>query len=652
MGDYKSSSTPTHEGEQHLIAAARHIMQALRSSSFLTDDLRKTLSDLESHLSAIAAITESKTEEFSEFEKRLKSAEEKVFSWESNNQIMIWDSGPVEASNYLKSIDEIQTLIQNFTSLSVDENGKHKELFYRADSVLQLAMSRLEEELIHILVRYKQYPEPEYMSFRLSGADIVYDESFVSVDEESIEEASQRNRYTNESDDYYVVDLVQPLAIPHLKSIAKAMFASNYGYEFCHSFINTRKYALDEYLVVLGVQIFSIEDVLKMEWTSLNLEIKKWSWIMKIIIRVYLASEKWLCEQILAEFGSVSSFSFLDISKATMACLLNFGEAIAMGSRRPEKLFSLLDMYEVLADLLLDIDALFMEETGSFIRIEFHELMKSLGNLAKTTFLEFGNAIATSNTSSNPFSGGGIHPLTRYVMNYIKTLTEYGRTLNFLIKDQCIEDSNSALELEDRQGIEDLFSSTFYPTAHHLLSITSTLKSSLDSRSKLYKDAALQHVFLMNNIHYMVQKVKSSKLMFFFGDEWIREHIAKVQRHATSYERATWSSVLSLLRDDNQQSHSFSKANFRERCRAFSIAFEEVYKSQTGWSIPDFELREGLQISTAQNVIQAYRTFVGRISGNISDKDVKYTVDDLEKYLFHLFEGSPRSLHHAFIRRR
>lgn len=375
---------------------------------------------------------------------------------------------------------------------------------------------------------------------------------------------------------------------------------------------------------------------------------------MKIIIRVYLASEKRLCDQIFWGYGSVSSFCFLEISKATMTCLLSFGEAITMGPRGSEKLFSFLDMYEVLAALLPDVVDLFIEEKGSVTRNRFHRLTKSLGSLAKTTFVEFENAIA-SNTSSNPLPGGVIHPLIKYVMNYIKTVTEYGNTLSYIINDQYIEDSKSVIESEERQGIEVSSSSTLYPMACHLLSITSTLTSGLDSRSKLYKDSALQHIFLMNNIHYMLQKVNSSNLKHFLGDGWIREHSAKVQKHAISYERVTWSSVLSLLRDesnDNPRSHSLSKTSYRESCKAFSIAFEEIYKSQTGWSIPDLELREGLQISTSQTVIHAYRTFLGRTSDKISDNDIKYTADDLEKYLFDLFEGSPRSLPNSFTRRR
>lgn len=639
MGEF-SSAIPNCEGEQHVIAAAQHIVKALGASKNLNDDLRKILSQLDCHLSAMTIITtESRGEGFGEVEDRLKCAQEKIMSWESRQR----DSDLIEASEYLKAVDEVQTVIEGLRSLSGNENGKQKELLNRADSILQMAMSRLEEEVIHILVQHKQYFEPKYMSFRSCQQNVVvYDESFVSVEDIPLEEASWRSSSSSgiESENYFV-DLIHPHVIPHLKSIANVMFASNYHQEFCQAFIGVRKDALEEYFVILKMENFSIEDVLKMEWRRLNYEIKKWIRSMKIITR-YLASEKWLCDRILGDFGFVNPLCFMQISKASLLHLLNFGAAIAMGTHQPEKLFSLLDMYEVVADTLLDIDSLFLEEADTCVTIEFRELLTNLGDSAKATFVAFGNAIA-ANASTSPFPGGGIHHLTRYVMNYIKTLPIYCNTLNVLLRSQDADVSNPVFEPENGQIVSSL---TQCPMARHLRSITSTLVFKLDSKSKLYKDGALQHIFLMNNIHYIVQKVKGSELGIFFGDKWIRDHIRMFRQHATSYERATWSSVLSLVREDgNVGSSSASKANLKERCRGFSSAFEEVYRNQTGWSIPDIQLRDDLQISTSMKVVHAYRSFIGRNSANLSEKYIKYSADDLQNYILDLFGGSSRSLH-------
>ncbi|KAF5477165.1 hypothetical protein F2P56_003836 [Juglans regia] len=644
MGDFRSV-LPLCEGEQHVIAATQHLVKALRASKNLDDDLRKILSQLESHLSGMTILSpESRGTGFREFEQQFKWAEEKIRGWESNQSLM-WDSDPLEASEYLKAVVEIQTLVEGLQRLSMSGSRKQKELLNQADSILQTAMSRLEEELVHILVKHKQYFDLGNMSFQYYGKDVVYDESFVSVEDMRIEEASQRNNSGNESVDC-VPDLVHPQVIPHLKSIATVMFASNYHQEFCQAFVSVRRDALEEYLVILKVEKFSIENVLKMEWDSLNFEIRKWIRALNVIIQ-YLASEKRLCDQVFGDLGFLNPFCFVEISKVSLLHLLNFGEAIAMGTHKPEKLFRLLDMYEVVADNLLYIDTLFSEEAGTCVRIEFHKLLRRLADSARATLLTFGNAIA-ANASTSPVPRGKIHPLTRYVMNYIKTLPIYCSILNVLLKDQNAASSNPVVELENELEVSSM---AYCPMACHLRSITSILEPKLDSNSKLYKDCALQHIFLMNNYHYMVEKAKSSELKLFFGDEWIREHIVKFKQHATSYERATWSSALSLLGGGRAGSNSTSKTILKEKCRGFIIAFEEVYKNQTGWSIPDPRLREDLQISTSQKVVLAYSYFIGRNSADIGEKYIKYTTDDLEKYILDLFEGSPKSLQRSRSRR-
>ncbi|PIN14527.1 hypothetical protein CDL12_12840 [Handroanthus impetiginosus] len=304
-------------------------------------------------------------------------------------------------------------------------------------------------------------------------------------------------------------------------------------------------------------------------------------------------------------------------------------------------------MYEVLADLIPDIVALYSDEAGSCVRIECQDVLKRLGECTKATFLEFENAVA-SNVSANAFPGGGVHPLTRYVMNYIKTLIDYRKTLDDVLKDQDnkgspISVSPETIEEENADG-----SSSCSPMVIHFRSLISILECNLGDKSKLYKDESLQHLFLMNNIHYMAEKVKNSELRTLLGDEWIRKHNWKFQQHAMNYERATWSSILALLRDEgiqNPGSNSISRTILKERLQSFYLAFEEVYKSQTGWSIPDGQLRDDLRISTSLKVIQAYRTFVGRHINHISEKHIKYTADDLEDYILDLFEGSQKSLH-------
>ncbi|KAG9439085.1 hypothetical protein H6P81_019250 [Aristolochia fimbriata] len=641
-------------GEQ-VIAAAQQIVKALGTSKNPTEDMIKFLSDFDAHLSK-SRMPDSvgRNADRSQVEQRLDIVQDKIMNWDSDES-MIWDSSPEEGSDYLQAVVDVRNLTESLGGLSVEEDNQcENELLQRAHGLLQMAMARLEDEFSHILVKNKQLLEPEQLSFRSGEDDFVSYDSNSSFEADSVECTQERLlRDTSHNAEEYMVDLIHPSSIPDLKCIAEAMFFSHYDRECCQAYSSIRKDALDECLFILEVEKMSIEEVLKMNWSDLNQKIKKWNRAIKIFVRVYLNSEKRLCDHIFKDFGSTSRICFIETSKSSMLQLLNFAEAIAIGPRSSEKLFRVLDMYEGLADLLPDIDALFMEEAGYCVRSEYHEVLKRIGDSIKGIFVAFENAVRT-NTSSNPYAGGGIHPLTKYVMNYIGALMDYSDTLNLLLEDGC-EDQTTALSNSSQaiEGDEEWRSThTVTPMACRLESITSTLESNLDGKSKLYKDISLQHFFLMNNIYYMVQKVKGSELGTLLGDDWIRKHNRKFQQQALSYERASWTLTLSFLKDEgicSPGSSSVSRTVLKERFKSFNLAFEEIYKTQTAWLIADLQLREDLRISVSLRVLQAYRTFLGRYAGHLegsrnSDKYIKFSAEDVENYLLDFFEGSQRSL--------
>lgn len=653
--------------EEQLIAAARQIVRTLGSNRNITSDAKKILADLRIQLSSMTETgekeegnkgenseeEEEKEEEegVNEIEGRLNTIEEKIMRWEEN-QSWIWDSGPDEASEYMAAADEARLLIEKLERLDLKREDQEYKSLLRAHSVLQTAMARLEEEFMNLLIQYKQPFEPEYLSFQSFEEDAAADDEgfIVSLGDDSTEESVPRESVSRGSEDH-TIDLVHPDVIPSLRCIAHQMFDAKYDRECCHAYIISRRDCLDQCLLILEMERLSIEDVLKMKWGPLNSKIKRWIWAVTIFVRVYLASERRLGDQIFGEGEPVSLACFVDSSKASVFQLLNFCEAMSIGRHQPEKLFRILDMYEALAELTPDIDALYSDEAGLCVRTEFHEVLMRLGDCVKTTFLEFGNAIA-SNASSTPFVGGGIHPLTRYVMNYLTTLTDYSETLNLLLKNQEKEDvillsPDMSPDIQENNKVHRSSGGDVSSMTLHFRSVASVLQSNLVEKSKLYKEACLQHLFLMNNIHYMAHKVKGSELRHIYGDEWIRKQNWKFQQHAMNYERASWSSILSLLKDEGVQipgTNLISRNPLKENLHRFYIAFEDVYRNQTAWHIPDVQLREDLRISISLKVIHAYRTFVGRHSYHLIDRHIKYNADDLENFLLDFFEGSPKSL--------
>ncbi|KAL3629445.1 hypothetical protein CASFOL_026667 [Castilleja foliolosa] len=655
MVDCTATQPSVMETEEELIAAMQQIVKALDLKKNLTDGAKQMLADLGSQLIDLSRVdNESKNQDSEEdeaglveIENQLKEIHDKIMNWEKD-QSMIWDCGPEEAYEYLKAVDETRKLIEILENTNCSSSDV--TLLRRAHDLLQTAMSRLEEEFRHLLVQNRQSFEPEHMSFRSTEDDIFEGASVISSGDDSLDDVVHRESMGRASEEY-IIELMHQDVIRDLKSIVNVMFDSNYGRECSQVFVNVQKDALDDCLFILEVEKLSIEDVLKMEWAPLNSKIRRWMRAMKVFVRVYLASEKLLTDQIFGDLEStVCSSCFAESSKPAILQLLNFGEAIAIGPHQPEKLIRILDMYEVLANLIPDINNLYPDEFGSCVRNECLDVLKRLGDCSKSTFLEFEKAVA-SNVSSNPFSGGGVHPLTRYVMNYIKTLMDYTKTLDEVLKDQQEPDDSLSVSPDASPHSEDESSTgtqSGSPMSKHFRYLISVLEQNLDGKSNLYKDDSLQHLFLMNNVHYMAEKVKNSELRTVFGDGWIRKHNWKFQQHAMNYERATWSSMLNLLRDEgihNPGSNSVSKTLLKGRLQSFYLAFEEVYKNQTGWSIPDVQLRDDLRISISLKVIQAYRTFVGRNANHVSEKHIKYTADDLEDYILDLFEGSQKSLH-------
>ncbi|XP_043706344.1 exocyst complex component EXO70B1-like [Telopea speciosissima] len=645
----------TTEGDERVMAAAQQIVKSLGTSQNVTEDMILILSNFDNRLSTITELFSKGGggEGLSKTEKRLEAAEKVVVRWDSNyntprHRSSPWEDSPDEAVEYLSAVDEILRLTEDLTLTS------NTEIMDRAESVLQLAMSRLEDEFRQILTRKTVPLDAERLHGSIRGVSLSFMSNDGDIDDLESSVASVEDEHEILSEDRggsfgddYCVDLVNPDAIADLKEIADRMIRSGYEKECCQVYSSVRRDVLEECLSILGIEKLSIEEVQKIEWRSLNEKMKKWIQAVKIVIRVILPGEKGLCEQVFGGSELIREVCFMEGAKGCVMHLLNFGEAIAITRRSPEKLFRILDMYEALAVALPELQVLFSDGSGDFLYSEAQDILVRLGEAAKGTFSEFANAVQSEN-SRKPVQGGEIHPLTRYVMNYIKFLVDYSDSLNQLLE--------SGVNGEEGDGDSNWQLASISPLGHQLLSVISSLESNLEEKSKFYEDSAMRYVFLMNNILYVVQKVKDSELGKLLGDQWVRRRRGQIRQYSTSYLRASWSKVLSCLKDEGigggGSSSNVSKVALRERFKNFNLGFEEIYRNQTAWKVPDPQLREELRLSISEKVLPAYRAFLGRFgshleSGRHAGKYIKYTPEDLENYLLELFEGSPGIIHNT-----
>lgn len=574
----------------------------------------------------------------------LKALRKKILSLDFHNSLHVHD--PQNSFEYLEVLYKLRQLSERLGNLDPGgETKEHKELTVYADDLFEMAMARLEEEFVYLLTYYKQPLEQELLSFRSTEDGSTDEFSSSSFSEEQSEGKSTQTGSSGGSE-YFVADLIQPGALSAVKSIANFMFLSDYNNECCQAYINARQGAIDEFIGSLHIDKHSMEELMSTKWNKLSASIKRWNRAMKAFVRVYLASERRLSSLVFGDLSETAvDLCFYEISFSSVMQLLSFYESVAIGPPKPEKLFRIVDMYEVLDDLLPEAEFLFQAGGNDMVLAEYHEVLLQLGESARKTFAEFKYAIQ-SYTSSSAVPTGAVHPLTKYVMNYVKAVTVYSKTLDSLLKDA--EDFSADIQSVPHPCTH------FTATALQLQSVAAVLEANLEAGSRLYRDGRLRNIFMMNNICYMVQKVKNSDLKSFLGDNWIRLHNRMFQHQATNYERASWSQVLSYLSDDGlcAAGDAASRKIIREKFKNFNLSFEDVYRVQTAWSVPDDQLREDVRISISLKVIQAYRTFVGRYSSFLDgtkqrDRYIKYRPEDLEELLLDLFEGTQKSLQHS-----
>ncbi|CAL5404179.1 unnamed protein product [Camellia sinensis] len=403
---------------------------------------------------------------------------------------------------------------------------------------------------------------------------------------------------------------------------------------------DTHSSVLEESLLKLGVEKLSKDDVQKMQWEVLEAKIGNWIHFMRIAVKLVFAGERKVCNHMFEGIDSLRDQCFAEVTASSVAVLLSFGEAIAKSKRSPEKLFVLLDMYEIMRELHSEIETLFKGKACSEIRESALSLMKQLAQTAQETFGDFEEAVEKDATKTAVLDGT-VHPLTSYVINYVKFLFDYQSTLKQLFQEfENGGETNSQL-------------------ASVTMRIMQALQTNLDGKSKQYKDPALTNLFLMNNIHYMVRSVRRSEAKDLLGDDWVQRHRRIVQQHANQYKRIAWAKILQCLSvpglnssggsgnsvgGDGGNSSGASRTIVKDRLKTFNIQFEELHQRQSQWTVPDTELRESLKLAVAEVLLPAYRSFIKRFgllveNGKNPQKYIRYTAEDLDRMLGEFFEG-------------
>ncbi|KAI9120578.1 hypothetical protein K1719_007611 [Acacia pycnantha] len=610
--------------------------------------LEKVSEDVDQYLETLTknADVEEASLEIPDFiDKFLELVEEKITVYDSGGVKGKWGEVVGEDSLLLGALHRVSNLMkvlsQSQSSSEQEEINKRKGSLVNHMGALQhRAMSYFEEEFRFLMEESRNPAESDPVGHDPKGKQVEQDRNQSSDDQESIELEPEFPSYPDET-------------IEKLKQIAEEMTSNGYQHECGQIYFVCRRSTIEEKLNKIGFEKMSIDEIMKTQWQILEGDIiSAWLKTFKDCAgTVHLSGERKLAESVFGENSSLAVGLSSDLSRCIVIQLLNFAEGVAISKRAGEKLFKTLDMYETLRDAIPVFEELLPEEFAIELKTETTLTKRRLGENVISTFADLEIAIKTD-AEKSLVAGGAVHPLTRYLMNYLPFACEYKDTLERVFKEHSkIEraDSTSRPRFDgEGNSANDNNASTEHdsPFVEQVIRLMSHLDTNLEWKAKFYKDVSLSCIFMMNNGRYILQKIKGSKEMYsLMGETRCRKRSSDVRTYHKNYQRETWSKVLSGLTPEGLTSQGkVQKPVLKERFKSFNALFDEIHKTQSMWIVNDEQLQSELRVSITAVVIPAYRAFLGRYSqyldpGRQTEKYIKYQADDIEDLIDELFDG-------------
>ncbi|CAH9135029.1 unnamed protein product [Cuscuta epithymum] len=588
-------------------------------ASFMRESLHKS-----------QTITDNMVAILGSFDHRLSALETAMRPTQAEAKIL---KGPHEdLESYLEACDQLRSVVKFFSGNKNFKGGV--SVITHATTLITKSIIKLDEEFRQLLTTYSKPVEPDRLF------DCLPQSLRPSPGHNETSGMKQHQTRSLETAIYHPPALIPPRILPLLHALVHQLIQAGHQPEVFNIYREVRSSVVELSLRKLGVERVTKEDVQKMQWEVLEAKIQSWIHYIRIAVKLLFAAEKKVSDQIFEGHDTLGDQCFAEVTTNSVSVLFSFGEAISKSKRSPEKLFVLLDMYEIMREVQPEMDILFGNKYCGEVREAAIILTKRLAETAQETFVDFEEAVEKDATKT-AVQDGTVHPLTSYVINYVKFLYDYQSTLKLLFGEFDDTDADAQMGAITTRIIQ-------------------ALMNNLDGKSKQYKDPALTQLFMMNNIHYIVRSVRRSEAKDMLGDDWVQIHRRIVQQHANQYKRLSWSKILQCLSiqgvstggsnsftgdaPPSSTSSNVSRATVKDRYKTFNILFEELHQRQSQWTVPDSELRESLRLSVAEVLLTAYRSFNKRFgpmiqNGKNPQKYIRFTPEDLERMLSELFEG-------------
>ncbi|XP_020582105.1 exocyst complex component EXO70A1 [Phalaenopsis equestris] len=370
---------------------------------------------------------------------------------------------------------------------------------------------------------------------------------------------------------------------------------------------------------------------------SIQADIEKWGRHLEFSVKHLFEAEYKLCADVLERAGPPELWTgcFGEIAAQTgILAFLRFGRTVTESKKDPIKLLKLLDIFNSLNKLRLDFNRLFGGKACADIQNQTRDLIKRVINGACEIFGELLVQVELQRTNPPP-SDGGVPRLVSFITNYCNTLLgeDYRPILTLVL---VIQRSWEQKKFQDSLLVDAI------------LNIMKAVEANFENWSKLYEDATLSNLFMMNTHWHFFKNLKGTKLGELLGDTWLREHEQYKDYYANFFFRESWGKLPSLLSRDglillSGGGRATARDLVKKRLKAFNEMFDDMYQKQSSWVISDNDLR----VKTCQVIIQAivpiYRSYMQNYGPLVeqdasASKYVKYTVEGVEKMLGSLFQ--------------
>ncbi|XP_066361713.1 exocyst complex component EXO70B1-like [Miscanthus floridulus] len=660
------------DGEEKLLATVQHIVQTLGNSDTMTEDILKVFSNYDGRLSldklyaaraaraaaaaaaasggggggggggvvgersmttspplppppAAAAVSAARPRPpVTSMERTVRALDRQISQFVAMDRLIWADSADADA--FLEAVDDLIGTVQE-----LDAAGTNRALLDRADELLSRCMARLEDEFRALIERPDDAAPVVPGGFGSDGSDD--DDDFGCGDgygDEPIPIAKPVTDYD------VVIDALSPGSIANVHQIARRMVDAGFGRECAEAYAAARRSFVDESVARLGVRSRTAEEVHASPWEELEFDIARCIPAFNMVFRILIPSERRLCDRVFDGLAPFGDLAFIAAVRTQALQLISFGDAISSSSRAPERLFRVVDMYEAVRDILPDLDAVFSDPYSAALRAEVSAMCNTLGSSIKGIFMELENLIRRD-PARVAAKGGVIHPITRYVMNYLRAACGSRQTLEEVMEGDFGANGGAPVAVDPDRPTSSL--------AVHIAWIMDVLQKNLETKSKIYRDPSLASIFLMNNGKYIIQKVNDSELGVLLGDEWIKQMTTRVRRWSMDYQRTTWGKVTSVLQTGSPGMGGLPAKAMQQKLRMFNTYFEEIYTAQSEWVIADDQLRVDIRAAVEETVMPVYASLIAKLKSSSEtgrDLYIKYTPEVVVAHIQHLFEGAAK----------